>query len=150
MNMVEGNLNTTNLLLGIMAAVSVLQAVVLVAVGVMGYKAYAAAMLKIKEIEERQIAPLTARVHALMTTVDGVLADVKGITSKVGAQTDRVDTAIRSTIDRVDETADRVRTSVASRIGRVMSVAHGVRSAVESLFSNGHGRPSSGTAPGHA
>src|SRR5438105_107061 len=148
--MVEGNLNTTNLLLGIMAAVSVLQALVLMAVGVMAYKAYSAAMQTIREIEERQIAPLTARVHALMTTVEGVLADVKGITSKVGAQTERVDSAIRSTIDRVDETADRVRSSVASRISRVMSMAHGVRSAVESIFGNGHGRHSGEAPVGHA
>jgi hypothetical protein len=138
--MVEGNLNTTNVLLGIMAAVSVLEALLLVAVGVMAYKAYAAAMQAIRDIEERQIAPLTARAHALMGTVDGVLADVRGITSKVGAQTDRVDAAIRSTIDRVDETADRVRTTVSSRVDRVLGMVHGLRSAVEGLFGNGQGR----------
>src|SRR5258706_5307956 len=152
MNMIEGNLNTTNVLLGVMAAVSVLQALVLIAVGIMAYKAYAAAMTAVREIEERQIAPLTARMHALMANVEDIANDVKGITSKVGAQTDRVDSAIRSTIDRVDETADRVRNSVAARISRVMAMAHGLRSAVESLFSNGHGHGphSSGAAPGHA
>src|SRR5262245_1926860 len=107
--MIDGNLNTTNLLLAIMAAVSVLEGLVIIGIGVMAYRAYSTAMKTVRYIEERQIAPLTARVHALMSTVDGVLADVKGITSRVGAQTERVDSAIRTTIDRVDVTADRVR-----------------------------------------
>ena len=39
-----GNLDTTNLLLGIMAAVSVLEALVLIGVGVMAYRLYTQAM----------------------------------------------------------------------------------------------------------
>ena len=38
--MVEGNLNTTNLLLGIMAAVSVLEALLIVGLAIMGWKLY--------------------------------------------------------------------------------------------------------------
>lgn len=147
--MIEGNLDTTNLLLGIMAAASVVEAVAIVAIGVMGYKAYAAAMQAIRDIEQRQIAPLTARVHALLEGVDGVLGDVKGITSRMGAQTERVDAAIRSTIDRVDETADRVRSSMASKVHQVIGIVHGVRAAFDSLF-NGHGRHESGEVPGRA
>ena len=39
-----GNLDTTNLLLGIMAAVSVLEALVFIGVGVMAYRLYGQAM----------------------------------------------------------------------------------------------------------
>ena len=60
-------------------------------------------------IEERQIAPLVARVNTLMSTVDGILGDVKGMTSRVTRRTERVDAAIDDTIHRVDETAGRVR-----------------------------------------
>ena len=147
--MVEANLNTTNLLLGIMAAVSVLEALALIAVGVMAYKAYSAAMQTIRDIEQRHVTPLVARAHAVMTTAEGVLADVKGITSRVGAQTERVDSAIRSTIDRVDETADRVRSSVASRINRFVGAVQTIRSTVGSIF-NGHDRRTSGEATGRA
>ena len=137
--MIAGNLDTTNLLLGIIAAVSLLEGLVIIALAFMAYKGYAAVMKTVRGIEERQIAPLAARVDSLMTTVDGVLADVRGITSRVGTQTERVDQAIQSTIDRVDETADRVRVSMGSRIRQVLAVAHGIRAAMGS-FSNGHAR----------
>jgi len=137
--MVEANLDTTNLLLGIMAAVSVLQALVLIAVSVMAWKLYGQAMETVRELEERQIAPLVANVHALIGSVDGILVDVKAITSRVGEQTERVNSAITTTIDRVDETADRVKTSLAYRVQRAVGVVQGVRAALGTLF-NGHSR----------
>jgi phage-related protein len=137
--MVVGNLNTTNLLLGIMAAVSVLQALLLVAVGIMAWKLYGQAMEAVRGIEQRQVAPLMTRVHGVMGTVDTILGDVKGITARVGAQTERVDSAISTTIDRVDETAGRVKHSVSYRVNRVIGLISGVRAAVEHLF-NGRTR----------
>lgn len=145
--MIAGNLDTTNLLLGIMAGVSVLEALVLIGVGLMAWKLYRQAMQTIRDVEQRQIAPLVARVNTLMARVDTILDDVKDITSRVTHQTERVDSAIRTTIDRVDETADRVRTSVASRVNRVIGVVHGLRTAFETFF-NGHSRPPSPEAPG--
>ena len=139
--MIEGNLDTTNLLLGIMAAVSVLEALLLIAVGVMAWKLYSQTMETVREIEQRQVAPLAAKVQTLMGTVDGILVDVKGITSRLNEQSERVNTAISTTIDRVDETADRVKTSLAYRVQRVASLVQGMRAAVGSLF-NGHTRRS--------
>lgn len=137
--MVEGNLNTTNVLLGIMAAVSVLEALLLVVVGVMALKLYRQTMETVREIEQRQVAPLAAKVQTLMSTVDGILVDVKVITSRVNQQSERVNSAISTTMDRVDETADRVRTSLADRIHRVAGLVVAVRAAVGGLF-NGHTR----------
>ena len=91
--MIEGSLNTTNVLLGILAAVSVLQALVLVGVCVLALRLYRQTLKTITDIEERQIAPLTAAVSALMGTVDGILADVKDVTTRVARQTERVDEA---------------------------------------------------------
>jgi hypothetical protein len=137
--MPEANLDTTNLLLGIMAAVSVLEALLLVTVGIMAWKLYNQAMRTVHEVEQRQIAPLRAKVETLMGTVDGILIDVKRVTATVGTQTERVNSAISTTIDRVDETADRVKHSVAYRVGRVVGLVNGARAAVGSLF-NGHTR----------
>lgn len=137
--MPEANLDTTNLLLGIMAVVSVLEALLLIAAGVLGWKLYRQAMQAVLDIEQRQVAPLRARVETLMGTVDGILVDVKRITTTVGAQTERVNSAISTTIDRVDETADRVKHSVSYRVGRVLGVVQGARAAVGNLF-NGHTR----------
>jgi hypothetical protein len=139
--MPAANLDTTNLLLGIMAAVSVLEALLLIAVGVMGWKLYRQVMQTVLDIEQRQVAPLRAKVETLMGTVDGILVDVKRVTTSVGAQTERVNSAISTTIDRVDETADRVKHSVSYRVGRVLGVVQGARAAVGSLF-NGHTRTS--------
>jgi len=146
--MTAGNLDTTNLLLGIMAAVSVLQALVLIGLGVMAYRLYTQAMRTVREVEERQIAPLVAKVNTLMIRVDSVLVDVKDITSRVTQRTESVDAAIRHTIDRVDETAGRVRSSVSARVNRVLTLVHTASAAVDGFFHNGRRR--SGEAPEHA
>ena len=120
-----GNLDTTNLLLGIMAGVSVLEAVVLIGVGVMAYRLYMHAMRTMREVETRQIAPLVARVNTLMTRVDGILVDVKDVTSRVSDRTERVDTAIRNTTS-----------SVSSRVHRVLTLVHSARAAVDGFLHN--------------
>jgi hypothetical protein len=132
--MFEGNLDTTNLFLGIMAFVSLLQAFVIIGIAVVGYRLYSRAMQTIRNIEERQIAPLAERAQALMSTVDGILGDVKGLTSRVRGRTERVDAAIDDTIHRVDETAGRVRASVSSRIHGLMGMAQGVAAVVQALL----------------
>jgi len=129
-----GNLDTTNLLLGIMAAVSVLEALLLIGAGVMAYRLYGQAMQTVREIEARQIVPLVARVDALMTRVDAILLDVKDVTARVSNRTERVDAAIRTTMDRVDETAGRVRSSLSSRVNRVLTLVHTARAAVDGFF----------------
>jgi methyl-accepting chemotaxis protein len=129
-----GNLDTTNLLLGIMAAVSVLEVLLLIGVGIMAYRLYSQTMQTVREIEARQIAPLVARVNTLMTRVDAILADVKDVTARVSDRTERVDTAIRTTMNRVDETAGRVRSTVSSRVNRVLTLVHTARAAVDGFF----------------
>ena len=51
-----GNLDTTNWLLGIMAAVSVLEALVLIGIGVGGFMVYRRVMQLVSDLETRQIA----------------------------------------------------------------------------------------------
>ena len=96
-----GNLDTTNLLLGIMAAVSVLEALLLIGAGVMAYRLYTEAMRTVRGIEERQIAPLVARVNALMTRADAILIDVKDVTGRVTSRTERVESAVSGGVNRV-------------------------------------------------
>jgi len=120
------NLDTTNLLLGIMAAVSVLEALVLIGVGVMAYRLYTQAMQTVREIEARQVAPLVTRVNAMMDRVDGILGDVREVTTRVSDRTERVDAAIRSTTS-----------SVSSRVNRVLTLVHTARAAVDGFFHNG-------------
>ncbi len=132
--MFEGNLDTTNLFLGIMAFVSLLQALVMIGIAVVAYRLYSRAMQTITNIEQRQIAPLAERAQALMSTVDGILGDVKGLTGRVRGRTERVDAAIDDTIHRVDETAGRVRASVSSKIHGLMGMAQGVAAVMQALL----------------
>ena len=139
-------LDTTNVLLGIMAAVSVIQVIVLIAAGVIGYRVYKQVSQTVRELEARHVAPLAAKVDTLMAKVDGILVDVKQITERVGRQTERVDTAIHHTMDRVDHTADRVRSTVSARINGLISIVNSAWNLVGSMV---NGRRSSGEAPGH-
>ena len=125
----EPNLGTTNVLLGIMAAVSVLEALVLVGMAVGGFMIYRRIMTVVTDLETRQIAPLREKV-------DAILVDVKSVTARVSEQTARVDEAISGTMGRVDETTERVRHSVREKVNRAAGVARGVRAIIVSLLSS--------------
>lgn len=126
---------TTNLLLGIMAAVSVLDALLLIGVGVAVFAVYRRVMELVTGIERRQVAPAMARVNA-------ILDDVKDVTAKVKDETERVDRAIRSTMDRVDHTAGRVRSSVRVKTRRIVGLVAGLRAMAEHMLRS-HESPAS-------
>ena len=132
--MIEGSLNTTNILLGIMAAVSVLQALVLVGVIVLALRLHRQMLKTIADIEERQVAPLTAAVATLVGKVDGILVDVKDVTARVARQTERVEDAVQQTVHVAGDTARRTFGSAAPRVIRIAKLAFGVTCAVQSLF----------------
>jgi pyrimidine operon attenuation protein/uracil phosphoribosyltransferase len=121
-------LHTTNVLLGIMAAVSVLEALLVIGVAVGGYLIYSRIMELVNGIEERQVAPAMARVNA-------ILDDVKMVSARVKEETERVDTAIRTTMDRVDDTADRVRSNVRAKTSRIIGFVRGAKVALEHILS---------------
>jgi len=120
-------LGTTNLLLAIMAGVSVLEALVIIGMGVAAFIAYRRVMELINGLEIRQITPLTARVNT-------ILDDVKVVTTKVKEETERVDVAIHRTIGRVDDTADRVRSNVRAKTSKVVGIVRGLRIALETMM----------------
>ena len=128
------DLSTTNILLGIMAVVSVLEALVVVGIGVAGWMMYKRVMELFDGLEQRHLVPLR-------TKVDAILADVKGVTEKVKEETERVDYAIRSTIDRVDDTADRVKANMRHKTSRMVGFVRGVRAAIEGLLQSRHQPP---------
>ena len=130
----SAELGTTNLLLGIMAAVSVMEALVIIGVGVAGFIVYKKVMALVdttvtlaQGIEARQVAPAMMRVNA-------ILDDVKGVTEKVKLETERVDHAIHSTIDRIDDTADRVRSNVRAKTSAVAAFVRGARTVVAGML----------------
>ena len=128
--------------LWIMSVVSVLEGLVLIGVAVGGFIVYRRVMQTITELETRQIEPLREKV-------EGILGDVHAITARVSHETQRVDDAIHTTIDRVDETAERVRGTVRDKVASAAGVVRGVRAVIMSLFGNEAGRePRATTAAG--
>lgn len=121
------NLGTTNIFLGIMAVVSVIEALVIIGLGVGGYLMYRRVMELVKGLEERQVAPAMTRVNA-------ILDDAKVVSARLRDETERVEQAIRTTMDRVDDTADRVRTNVRVKTSRIVGVMRGARVALESFL----------------
>ena len=120
------DLGTTNTFLGIMAVVSVLEALLLIGLGVGGYLAYRRVMQLVAELEARQIAPIRQKV-------DGILTDVRSVTANVSQQSERVHHAITGTMDRVDETAGRVTETLRDKVNQAIGVARGIRAVIMTL-----------------
>ena len=134
--MITGDLGTTNMWLAIMAVVSVLEALLLIGIGVGGFLAYRRTMQLVNDLESRQVAPLREKV-------DAILIDVKAVTARVSQQTERVNHAITGTMERVDETAGRVSGSVRDKVNQAIGMARGIRAIVMSVLGHDtrHERP---------
>ena len=139
----SGNLDTSNRLLAVLAAVSVLEALLLIGMGVGGYLVYRRVLQVVTDLEARQIAPLREKV-------DGILADVQIVTARVSRQTERVDHAISGTIARVDVTAERVKSSVVDRVNQAFAVARGVRALIMAVLGSDTRHEPPASAPGPA
>jgi hypothetical protein len=123
------NLETTNVILLVMAIVSVLEALVLIGLGVGGFLLYRRVMQVVNDLEARQIAPLREKV-------DAILMDVKSVTARVSTQTERVDHAISGTIDRVDDTAERMKSTVRDKVNQTVGVVRGIRAVLMSILTS--------------
>lgn len=106
------DLSTTNLWLGVLATVAVLELAALVVAGVFAYRAWRRVEAAIDRIDEQRIAPLTARAHEVLDDVQQKLASV-------------------------DSTVDAVRTSVRSRFWPVIGLARAVSASVERMRTPG-------------
>lgn len=136
-----GDLQTTNVALIIMAVVSVLEALLLIGLGVGGFLIYRRVMRLVNDLEARQVAPLREKVEA-------ILLDVKAVTARVNQEAERVDTAIQGTMERVDYTAEQLKTSVKDKVNYAAGVVRGVRAAIVSLLHSDHRPKPPATAAG--
>jgi hypothetical protein len=126
-----GDLQTTNVALIVMAVVSVLEALLLIGIGIGGFMVYRRVMQLMTDLESRQIAPLREKV-------DAILGDVKAVTARVNSEAERVDHAIHGTIDRVDNTAEHLKSSVMDKVNYAAGIVRGVRAAIVSLLQTDH------------
>jgi len=123
----DGSLQTTNILLGIMAAVSAVEGLLLIGLCVAGWKFYRTVTMLAATVEERHIAPTLARVHVMVD-------EVSEVARRMRAETDQVERAVRHTIERVDGTARRVKADVRSKTSWLVGAARGLSVALQELL----------------
>jgi hypothetical protein len=103
------DLTTTNVLLGIMAAVSLLEAMAVIGLFVAGFLIYRRVMQVVGGIEERQVAAAVARLNA-------ILDDVKGVTSTVRQGTGHLDGFVDWILDRIGRKRRRASDEPSGRV----------------------------------
>jgi hypothetical protein len=84
-------------------------------------------MDRVSMAEQQHVVPTLTRVNA-------ILDDVKDVTAIVKEETDRLDTAINSTINRVDQTATRVRSNVLKKTSSLVGLVRGARVVIEAIL----------------
>jgi hypothetical protein len=90
----EATLTTTNVLLGVIAAVSLLEGLAVIGFFLGAFLLYRRMVHIIGGIEERQVAPTAARVNA-------ILDDIKGVTSTVKDEAGRAEWVVSHLVDSV-------------------------------------------------
>ena len=121
------DLSSLSVPMWVMAVASVLDALVLIAIVVVGVLIYTRVMAAVADLHKRQIEPIREKVDAILT-------DLQAVTARANQQVERVDQAINGTIERVDETAARVRAGVHEKVSRAAGVVRGVRAVIVSLL----------------
>jgi hypothetical protein len=119
-------LTTTNVWLGILAVVSVLELLMIIAAGLLAYQAYKRVMATIETVERVHIAPLRARV-------DGILDEVQTVTDKVKYAQESVGEALR----HVAGTGSMVAGAVRSKTWPILGIIHGLKTVASTVIKNG-------------
>jgi ElaB/YqjD/DUF883 family membrane-anchored ribosome-binding protein len=114
---------TTNLILGIMAAVSVLQFLMLITALIIGLRAYRRLTERFDVFEQERLAPIADKAQAVMQ-------DVQRLTSQVATQTERVEQALSQTAERFEERAERVKAKVHRRVMPMVAAAQAFKDAM--------------------
>jgi hypothetical protein len=94
----ESQLVTTNLFLGIIAATSVVEMLLVIAAGIAMFVIYT--RVRRAYLNVIDLVTIAEQVHVVPTLgrVNAILDDVKDVTAIVKEETDRLDTAINSSI----------------------------------------------------
>ena len=117
------DLTMTNVWLGILAIISVIEFLMIAVAGLLAYKAYKQVVNVMETVERVHIAPLRARV-------DGILDEVEIITGKVKHAQDSVSAAFHSATTAGSIIAGTVK----SKTWPLLGMIKGVRSVASALL----------------
>ena len=120
------SLATTNVWLAILAIVSLLEFLMIVGAGLLGYKMYRQVMTTIENVERVHIAPLRARADAILDEVQVMTAKVKHAQQSVG-----------DALEHVSGMGGTIADTVKAKTWPIRGIINGVRIAASTLMSNG-------------
>lgn len=123
-------LDWTNLWLGILAVVNLIEFLMIAAVGFFAYQMYRKTMTVIDTIELRHVLPLRAKVEA-------VIAEAQAVVDKGKEVAERVKGAEESVADALKHAASAgslVVGSVRSKAVPILGIIQGVRMAVKAML----------------
>jgi hypothetical protein len=117
------DLTMTNVWLGILAVVSLIEFLMIAAIGFLAFKAYKQVMGVVENVERVHIAPLRARV-------DAILDEVEVITGKVKHAQNSVSAAFQTATSAGSILAGTVK----SRTWPILGMIRGVRTVANALL----------------
>ena len=127
------NLTTTNIWLGILAMVSLLELLMIMAAGIMAFRLYKRVSDAVENVERVHIAPLRARVDALLDEVHEVTAKVK-----------QAQSSVENAFEHMSGTGTMVADVVRSKAWPLIGLLKGIKVAASAVMKNG--REDNGTA----
>jgi hypothetical protein len=127
------DLTMTNVWLGILAMISLIEFLMIAAMGLFAYKAFKQVMSVVENVERVHIAPLRARV-------DAILDEVEVMTGKVKHAQDSVSSALHTAASMGSIFAGTVK----SKTWPILSIIKGARMAASAILDR-NGK--SGTQP---
>ena len=116
------NLATTNVWLAILAIVSLLEFLMICAVGLFAYKAYRQVMSVVENVERTHVAPVRARVDAMLDEVQSVIDRVK-----------HAQASVTEALRHVSGAGTAIADTVKAKTWPITGIIAGIRSAAATL-----------------
>ena len=129
------NLDTTNTWLAVMAIAIVVQTLLMIGMAAGAYVAVRRASEALQRVEDRHLAPISARVNAVADDVQEVITRVR-----------RADDGVRAGLARLDTAAHVAGHALGAKMWPVVGLTRAVTAAVRSFASRSSG-PSSPADP---
>jgi methyl-accepting chemotaxis protein len=120
------DLTMTNVWLGILAIISLIQFLMVCAAGIFAYRMYQRAMTTLETVERVHIAPIRARVDAMLDEVQTVVNTVK-----------HTHESVSDALRHVTDTGNAVADAVKSKAWPIVGIFQGLKSAAATVIRNG-------------
>ena len=129
-------LDTTNIFLGILAALAVIQMIGLI-VAVLWVRSYVAQVARTaQDLDSRYVQPLVGEVQQLLNQAKHAVAEVQPIVTHAKNIVGGVETRTKRAMMAVDAVGGHVDTLVHSGLQQVRAIEHGLRRGVEALVNS--------------